>query len=542
MKWQHGKDNSSNSLKHQVIGISKIAVPLIVIVFTLLIILYSGEKKSQETKLIQELVKQESAYLQIAALGVERDIASMAKDLLTVKDFTSLALDNNNIKHIEIVYLNMAANYQIYDQVRYIDENGMERVRINYNDGKAEVVPIQQLQNKKDRYYYQNSFDLECGQIYISPLDLNIENGELEIPYKPMIRLATPVTDSSGDPKGIVVLNYLAKNILDVVKSVYRDYGADLSLVNQEGFFLIHEEDEAKEFGFMFEDGQEYQLKYVNDEMYRETSSTLSGWHKNERGLFNYTRIYPFRNSYSTCKEDNDIASLHTSRSWLLITHVQQPVIHARLKAMRPLSQLALIIVIVSVFLVLISLSYVWYQRGFEQKFIKSLAHNDQLTGAYSRGWGLKLLHEIIAKAKKRKVMVGLLFIDLDKFKLVNDTYGHKAGDAVLIESVKRIKRLLRHDDVVVRLGGDEFLVILPSVTDLSVPQMIAKRIHIALKDVIPIGNINLFIDSSIGISIYPQDGHLMHELISASDKAMYQAKTNKEVPYVEFSQIIPTG
>lgn len=138
--------------------------------------------------------------------------------------------------------------------------------------------------------------------------------------------------------------------------------------------------------------------------------------------------------------------------------------------------------------------------------------------------------------------MVALLFIDLDKFKSVNDTYGHKAGDTVLIESVKRIKGLLRHDDVVVRLGGDEFLVILPSVTDLSVPQMIAKRIHIALKDVIPFGNFNVCIDSSIGISIYPQDGHYVNELISASDKAMYEAKINKEVSFIQAARSIPTG
>ena len=533
MKWRHEREFAENSSKTQIIGILKIAIPLIIVVFTVLATRYFFAQREHETQVIQELVQQERAYLHITALAVENDIASMAKDLLTIKEITSVFVNDNRIREIDQLYLNMVENYQIYDQIRYIDETGMEKVRINYNDGKGEVVPFTSLQNKNDRYYYQHSHQLLDGQIYISPLDLNVEQGRVETPYKPMIRLSTPVFDSQGNRRGIVIVNYLAENILEIITSVYRGYEANLSLVNQEGFFLIHEEDKTKEFGFMFKDGSENNLAFINPEVYEKSETSQTGWFQNEKGLFNYTRIYPFRNSKSTFEEDKDVSS----RSWFIITHIQQSSITTRTKALDHLSQLSILLITILTFILLVVLSILWHQKRFEHKYIKNLAHYDQLTRCYNRGWGLRLLDQILTKAKKKEVMVALLFIDLDKFKAVNDTYGHKAGDAVLTESVKRIKGLLRFDDITVRLGGDEFLVILPAIKDITVPTMVGERIHEALKEIIEYRGVDILIDSSIGIALYPEDGSTVNELISHSDRAMYQAKSNKNVPYVRFSK-----
>ena len=534
MKWSHEKDNGGNSFKSQLLGIAKIAVPLTVVVVLLVFSLNRIERHNRETQLIQEFVKQERAFLDITALAIQQDIATMGKDLLTLKDVT--AVENDNIKFLEFLFLKMAEHYGIYDQIRYIDEQGMEKVRINCNGDKAEVIPISQLQNKGDRYYFKNSNGLELNQIYISPLDLNVENGELDIPYKPMIRLATPVIDSSGVRHGVVVLNYLAENILGLIKSVYRGYDVKLSLVNQEGYFLIHEEDRTKEFGFMFDGGHANQLQNLDAEIYGVTEVTVSGWHRNSKGLFSFARLYPFATTSSTDEKDNDPHSPISSRSWLLITHVQQSTLDELLASNTRLSPLVGTVLALLILGVIVVLSYLLYKKNYEHKFVQYLAQVDQLTGCYNRNWGLELLQRTLAKTKQNQ-MVAVLFIDLDKFKYVNDTYGHKAGDAVLIESVLRIQNILRNDDSVVRLGGDEFLIILPAILEDNVPRDIPERIHAALRQPIHFGAITIEIDSSIGIALYPKDGTQVNELISLSDKAMYQAKTNKKDSYVLYGQ-----
>ena len=106
------------------------------------------------------------------------------------------------------------ANYRrVYSQIRYIDLNGMEKVRIDFDNSRVIHAPDAQLQNKSARYYFKESIQLERGDIFVSPLDLNIENDEIEKPYKPVIRFATPVFDANGKKRGIIILNYLAQRI-----------------------------------------------------------------------------------------------------------------------------------------------------------------------------------------------------------------------------------------------------------------------------------------------------------------------------------------
>ena len=532
MKWQHGESNKTRSFLQDLFGLLKIAIPIMLVVSISLIAIYREVQRVRENRLIEELVKQESTYVEITSQAVEKNIAAMARELLIYKDFTTRQIQTGTIDEIAYFYLNIANNSSSFDQLRYIDEQGMEKVRVNLVGNKGILIPSQDLQNKQDRYYFQNSYKLESGQIYISPLDLNVENGEIEIPYKPMIRLATPVFDSKGNNRGIVILNYLAKDLLSIIETVYREYEANLSLVNQEGYFLIHEEDRDKEFGFMFANGHQNKLNLISPEIYQQAEEKEIGWYKNEEGLFTFTRIYPFKGTWSTSIEDNTIEDPINNRFWIIITHIPHTMIDQRLLEMRAFSKVGVVLILFLALATAMLFAVFLYQKISEDRFLKNLAHFDQLTRCFTRGWGFKLLQEVIVKAKKRKVKVALLFIDLDKFKSVNDTYGHKAGDAVLVAAAERIKEVLRSDDIIVRLGGDEFLVILPIVLDDTVPTEVASRIHQAIQEPIPFGTLSLKIDSSIGIAMYPTDGIHINDLVSYSDSAMYEAKMKKKDSY----------
>lgn len=141
----------------------------------------------------------------------------------------------------------------IYDQIRFLNETGMEIVRINFDGGNPYIVPDDELQNKAHRYYFIETFRLNKGEVYVSPFDLNIEHGEIEWPLKPVIRFGTPVFDKEGHERGIVILNYLGDKLLEYFKWVSSKSSlGEIMLLNPEGYWLkgVKKEDE---WGFMLE-------------------------------------------------------------------------------------------------------------------------------------------------------------------------------------------------------------------------------------------------------------------------------------------------
>ncbi|MGL1894193.1 MAG: HD domain-containing protein [Spirochaetaceae bacterium] len=143
-----------------------------------------------------------------------------------------------------------------YDQVRYIDINGDEKIRINYNNGEPVIVPKGELQNKKDRYYFKDTLSFKEPTILISKLDLNIENGEIETPYKPMLRYSIPVFDNKGIVKGVLVLNYYADELINSLIEETKLHDSNFMMLNSEGYFF-HGLSNDKLWGFMFKDGKE---------------------------------------------------------------------------------------------------------------------------------------------------------------------------------------------------------------------------------------------------------------------------------------------
>ncbi|MFH1044443.1 MAG: EAL domain-containing protein [Pseudomonadota bacterium] len=165
--------------------------------------------------------------------------------------------------------------------------------------------------------------------------------------------------------------------------------------------------------------------------------------------------------------------------------------------------------------------------RKHAEARIRYLAHHDMLTGLPNRAYLTERLATILALARRHGTLVAIMFIDLDNFKTVNDSLGHHVGDAVLREVAARIKEVLREADMVSRLGGDEFLVIL---ADFAAPEDAATVAHKLLQTIsapIALEGQQLCTRASIGISVFPRDGDNADDLIRHSDAAMYGAKEN---------------
>lgn len=170
--------------------------------------------------------------------------------------------------------------------------------------------------------------------------------------------------------------------------------------------------------------------------------------------------------------------------------------------------------------------------RRHREKALVRKAQLDALTGLYNRSEFELLLRARIADANRNQSSVAVLYVDLDRFKAINDSCGHHVGDEVLRQAANRLRDSARETDLVARLGGDEFVMVLDSREPRRAASLVSGKILQAFARVTDIGGSKIQVGSSIGIAIYPDDSTDPDELVKCADKAMYQAKASGRSNY----------
>ena len=155
---------------------------------------------------------------------------------------------------------------------------------------------------------------------------------------------------------------------------------------------------------------------------------------------------------------------------------------------------------------------------------VRHMALHDSLTGLPNRQLFADRLEQALRRARRNNTRVGLLYVDLDRFKALNDTLGHAHGDRVLVETALRLKACVRQSDTVARLGGDEFVLVLPDLAGLKDAQAVAEKVLETLYDPEAAGG-NMFQGASVGLACYPEHGEDQDSLLGRADAAMYAAK-----------------
>lgn len=180
-----------------------------------------------------------------------------------------------------------------YDQIRYIDINGQEIIRVDQDNKTNEPKISQNLQNKGNRYYFLDTIKLLKGEMYVSPLDLNVENGIIEQPIKPTMRISTPVFHSDGSLSGIVIINYQAKDILDSFYEGQKHLvNKHLLFTNSDGYYFKGHDPE-EEWGFMYKDRTDIKFSNNYPEAWQEIISNTGGIAKTSEGIFIFEKIFP---------------------------------------------------------------------------------------------------------------------------------------------------------------------------------------------------------------------------------------------------------
>ena len=614
---------------------------------------------------LAELMATQQGHFDVAEQLIQKEFFERTSDLHVLADLPALRsfLDDpseSSRQRLEVFLLHFASTYAVYDQIRVLDPQGHESVRINREHGLPQVVPPAALQDKSDRPYFKEAIQLDRGLDYLSPLDLNVEKGQLEWPLKPAIRLAIPVFDTMQVKRGILVLNYLPESLLHTIESSLGvQKGQEVMLLNDDGYYLKHP-DPALEWGWLlghpennfaqsfpgiwasmarsdrsgaFATGhgmliarqlkpllfspplaragapsgsvdpvlaQNYRwilLKFIPGEALRPdwfpvgTREWLSvagllllvialpAWAFASRTDFKRRALHKLHQhqlimndlyEHAPCgyqsldREGLFIRMNQTLLDWLgyrsdelvgkahfrdLLTPDSLPVFVEHFPALLASGQIQDCRVDMlrrdgSILPVSITANVIrddagnfastratvidiTEQRRLQQE-LEQQAQTDVLTGLCNRRHFYALGKRELARSDRSGAPLSLLMLDIDHFKSINDQHGHEMGDQALVAMARASSAELRENDLLARLGGEEFAVLLPD-TDIATARHVAERLREAVAQLSltsPEGAEVTF-TVSIGISRREDGPDGLDAMLKRADLALYRAKAS---------------
>ena len=487
-----------------------------------------------------------------------------------------------NTAKLAEVFASMLKSRVDYAQLRVIGvaDFGKELIRTDRTSSGVETLNNDDLQEKGHFPYLFEALKLPAGAFYFSKINLNRERHWQDGFDTPTLRIATPVRGVDGSVFGIVVVNVDLNRLFNRLRSNL-PRNIDLVLTNDEGDYLIHP-DQRKTFGF--DRGRRVLIQDDIGEINTllkpgPVHHLLTRTHRGSQDVANagaFVRV-PFGSispHYFVLLGLQTPLSLVLCDSKLLgVTIIQITVLCSLAAAClsfllsfvlaKPLNAMATAVKQFEAGKAITSLpterndEIGYLARSFQQmsnrlssqvgdlqareQHLQHLAHHDQLTGLPNRAMFQLALNAMIDKARIDGSRFCLMFIDLDKFKQVNDQLGHTVGDQALQLAALRMRASVRTEDIIARLGGDEFTILVSDFQHESdVTVMAQKLIHVFDQSFVVEGH-EFEMTCSIGISMFPQDGEDADQLLIAADAAMYRAKLGKRSMLEWFSDL-PDG
>lgn len=497
-----------------------------------------------ETGLKEQLLAQEEVSVASAKQMIQKEIYEQLHilDMIIESNPLKSYLDNNkseqNKRQLEALLQNISAAFHRFDQIRVLDNSGQEKVRVNLIDGKAVTVAEAFLQDKSASYYFKAAKKIHIGQIYVSAMDLNVEQGKIVEPYQPTLRFTTPLEDSQGKPKGMLVINYSAKGMLEQFRDILTQrVDQQGMLLDSQGYWLSNHE-RSNEWGFDL-GKPEHKFASFYPNAWPKVKESKSGTFETDKGVFRYVSIEPlnfkdYQPAHFRIEHQPLIAeSSFANTDWKMVIFIPKELINSYSFLYQPLGRaLGLLLILLLPAIAFLS-AYFSVQRKInkikDQQLVTLLTHRanfDALTGINNRRAFFELGEKALKQAHRQATPLVALMLDADHFKSVNDTHGHAVGDLVLKDLAKTLTNTLRDVDVCGRIGGEEFAVLLPH-TPLNEALEVAERLREALaarKVPLPDGN-TLSFTVSVGLAMLTTEDQYLDKLMQKADLALYQAK-----------------
>ncbi len=435
--------------------------------------------------------------------------------------------DSVNYSDVVSIWVDYSNSRTIYDQIRYIDLNGDEIIRVNYGANGAYMVPQNELQNKKNRYYFEDTAKLEQDQVFVSPLDLNMENNQIEQPFKPMIRLGKPYFNRDNQKTGIVMLNYTAKDILQQVQSIAASSGGETYLLNEQGYWLYHETNPDKEWAFMFDPNSTVSFAAEFPEEWSAMQSGTSDVIQTKNGVFHYNKLFC---SEILNKGVGSSAVFNQTGDWLVVDRIPNTSPDWRYYNNRPGDLLLYILKRYFVFYlvfagiaVITSALIVSNRQKNEQ--VKFYSEYDVMTNSLNRNAGIQRLNALYKGLSRNNCAISICFLDVNGLKEVNDVLGHEAGDELLISVARIIQSNIRSSDFLIRFGGDEFVIVFAGM-DKDLAEQVWERITAAFEVINQTEQRPYVVSVSHGIEeVTCGVNRLLDSILHQADEKMYEEK-----------------
>ncbi len=504
--------------------------------------------------------------MSLALMEVARNTRLLAT-LPAIKDVSGQADDEAVQQRIATIFTNMLALNPEYFQIRLITaaNHGKELVRVDRENFSPMRVSGHDLQEKGHYPYVFETLQLKEGEIYLSDIVLNHERGAHQGLEQPTLRVATPIKDRDGNSFGLVVINVDLNGLFSLLKEDLAP-GIDVYLTNDKGDYLIHP-DPDKVFGF--DTGRRHQLQQehpVAGNLYAPGGAqlvmTVPAHTRRPESVVALMRL-PFGESdanrfvvlglskplndivYASNQLGSNVLSIVIAFSLLallvalMVSRWSTRSINQMVEAVRRFSsehQMGPLPVQRNDEIGLLARTMHDMQNELSEHLsalyenrthLDHLARHDTLTGLPNRLMFFDRLEQAIQDAAPAQRLLAVLFIDLDRFKQINDSLGHNVGDDVLKAAAASFRALVRKTDTVGRLGGDEFVVLFSDIDDEREVTIIAEKIIHKFQQPIQVDGRDLYVHASIGIAMYPRDGGTAAELVRHADVAMYQAKHN---------------
>jgi diguanylate cyclase (GGDEF)-like protein len=514
------------------------------------------------------------------------DVAADALVLATMPSSASVAQTNDGVsaspgrERLAQVYSSFMLHHREYLQIRLITRQhyGLEVIRFDRDADGLVRVEGRKLQEKGQFAYVFDTFAFAPGRIYTSPISVNHEYGTHAAEGKPTLRIGTPVADFNGSVVGVVVIDI---DLAGMLKRLQSDLPSDYQvyLANEWGDFLVHP-DASKTFGF--DRGRRVLMQdsfSVTKPLFEQTQSEvlvngLAHPRQASGQVLAFVRR-PFGGSEGSrfivlglAKPLGDVlsgANLLGNRIIRMVLifsglSVLLAILFARALT-KPLHQLAY--AATHLFaehamhtlplkrtdeIGVLARCFDRLRREIKaqmdalhakQRELVHLATHDVLTGLPNRMLFMQKLESAIEQASRRDQGLAVLFVDLDRFKQINDQFGHSVGDKVLAAVALRLEQVLCAGDVIARLGGDEFIVLIEGPRVAQAAPGIASRIMDSLNETLLMDGHSMTVGASIGISQFPDDSGTAEELLLNADAAMYAAKSGGRCGYLRYQDVL---
>ncbi len=460
----------------------------------------------------------------------------------------------------------MLSAHPEYFQIRLIDigQGGQELVRVDRNGKRLTRVQDGDLKKRGSYPYVAGTLRLARGDIYLSDITINHEQGAHSGRDKPTVTVSTPVFAKNGKRLGLIAINIdlngLARLLKSNLPSAYQLY-----LSNQTGDFLIHP-DATQTFGFdrgkrvLIQDSFKPVLSLIHGKNMNVVTYVDEGSQKQDGHVAAFVRL-PFGDTIDKrfvilglSQPLDNITRETTKLGWdtfqiilafsglalilsMLVSRIVTGPLNAIVSAIKSFSKERVISTLPLTRndeLGLLSRSFHDMQTQIvahlselneNRKALDHQARHDTLTGLPNRRMFFDRLEHAIVSSRRSGKHLAVLFVDLDRFKEINDTLGHAAGDSVLVNFAELLKATVREVDTVARLGGDEFVILLDSINDPQQVMVVVRKLHDLFQGAMQVNGREIHVHASIGSSIYPEDGKDADELMQNADQAMYNSK-----------------